>query len=73
MVPDLEPGAYLHYHIIVQIETIVRYDSFGKSISTYNFSLDEIVHYYLRHIGIRRCLYPFGKVVDDYKDEMMVI
>ena len=28
MMLDLEPGAYLCHHVIVQVETIVRYDSF---------------------------------------------
>ena len=27
MVLDLEPGAHFRYHIIVQIETVVGYDS----------------------------------------------
>ena len=28
MVLDLEPSAHLRYHIIVQIEIVVKYDSF---------------------------------------------
>ena len=42
MILDLEPNAYLCHHVIVQVETIVRYDSLRKSISSYNFSLDEM-------------------------------
>ena len=37
----LESGAYLYHHVIIQIETIVKYDSLRKSVSTYNFFLDE--------------------------------
>ena len=73
MMFDLEPSAYLRYHVIIQIETIVRYDSLWKSVLTYDLFLDETIHYCLRHTGIRRCIYPLGKVVDDYKDEMMVV
>ena len=41
MMPDLESSAYLRYYVIVQVETIIGYDSLWKSISAYNFSLDE--------------------------------
>ena len=41
MMLDLEPSAYLCYHIVVQIKTVVGYYSLWKSISTYNFFLDE--------------------------------
>ena len=27
MIFDLEPGAYLYHHVIVQVEIIIRYDS----------------------------------------------
>ena len=41
MMPDLETSAYLRHHVIVQIETIIEYDSLWKSISTNDFFLDE--------------------------------
>ena len=41
MMLDLESGAYLCHHVIVQIETVIGYDSLWKSISTYNFPFDE--------------------------------
>ena len=41
MMLDLELGAYLRYRVIVQVETVVGYDSLRKSISTYNLFFDE--------------------------------
>ena len=41
----LESGAYLRHHVIVQIRLVVRYDSFWKPISTYDFSLYESGYY----------------------------
>ena len=38
---DLELDAYLHHHVIVQIELVVGYDSLRKSISAYDFSFYE--------------------------------
>ena len=46
---------------------------FGSPYRHMIFFLDELGHYCLRHAGIRRRLYPLGKVVDDYKDKMMVV
>ena len=37
----LESSAYLRHHVVVQIKPIVGYDSLRKSISTYDFFLDE--------------------------------
>ena len=37
----LESGAYLCHHVIIQVETIVGYDSLWKSILTYDFFRDE--------------------------------
>ena len=37
----LELGAYLCYHVIVQIKPVIGYDSLWKPISTYNFFLNE--------------------------------
>ena len=48
----LESGAYICYHIIVQVKTIIGYDSLWKSISTYNLLLDEPSHYCLCHTSI---------------------
>ena len=45
MMLDLESGAYLRHHVIIQVETVIEYDSLWKFISTYNFSLDEIGHH----------------------------
>ena len=69
----LEPGAYLRHHVIVQIKSIVGYDSFRKSISTYNFPFDELSHHWFCHTGIRHCFYPLGKVINDHEDETMAI
>ena len=69
MMPYLESGAHLCHHIIVQIKPIVGYDSLRKPISTYDFSLDETGYHRLRYTSIRRCFYPLGKVVNDYKNE----
>ena len=69
----LESGAYLRHHVIIQIQPVVGYDSLRKSISTYNFPLYETGYHRLRYTGIRRCLYPLGKVVDDHEDETMAI
>ena len=41
MMLDFEMSAYLRYHVIVQDEIIVGYNSLWKSISTYDFFLDE--------------------------------
>ena len=38
---DLELDAYLHHHVVIQIKPVVGYDSLRKSISTYDFFLDE--------------------------------
>ena len=69
MMFDHEPGAYLCHHVVIQVKTIFWYDSLWKSVSTYEFFLDESGHHCLRHTSIWCCLYPLGKVVDDYKDE----
>ena len=42
---DLESGAYLCHHVIVQIKPVVEYDYLWKPISTYNFSLYESSHH----------------------------
>ena len=42
---DLESGAYLRHHVIIQIEPVVEYDSLRKPISTYDFSLYESGYY----------------------------
>ena len=49
MMLDLEPSAYLCYHVIIQVEIVVEYDSLWKSVSTYDFFLDELGHHCLRH------------------------
>ena len=52
MMLDLESSAYLRYHVIVQVETTVRYDSLWKFVSTYDFFLDEPGHHCLCHTSI---------------------
>ena len=69
----LELGAYFCHHVIVQIKPVVGYNSLWKSVSTYNFFLDETGYHWLRHTGIWCCLYPFGKVIDDHEDETMAV
>ena len=69
----LELGAHLCHHVIVQIKPIVGYYSLRKSISTYDFFLDESGYHWLLHAGIRCCLYPLGKVIDDYENEAVTV
>ena len=70
---DLEPGAYFCHYVVIQVKAIIGYDSFWKSISTYNLFLDEPDQHCLCHTSIWRRFHSFGKVVDDYKDETMAI
>ena len=52
MMFDLELGAYFCHYVIVQVKTIVQYDSLWKFVSTYDFFLDESGHHRLCHTSI---------------------
>ena len=59
MVFDLELGAKLIHHFIIQVQGIVGDDLSWEPISAYDFFFYKSVDYSFRHISVRRCLYPF--------------
>ena len=70
---NIEPTADFYYCAIVQIQRVVRYDSFWHTITTYDFLLQELADRRLCDIGVRSSLYPFGELVNNHEYETMPI
>ena len=70
---NLELRAEIGDHFVIEIGTIVRDNPFGDSIPTNKIMLDESSHNILGNRCERGCFYPFGKVINSNKDEMMSI
>ena len=70
---NLELRAEFGDHFVIEIGTIICDDPFGDVVPTYKIMLDESSHNILGNICERGCFYPFGKVIDNNKDETMPI
>src|ERR1051325_4891801 len=70
---NLELRAEFGDHFVIEIGTIICDDPFGDVVPTYKIMLDESSHNIFGNRCERGCFYPFGKVINNNKDEPMSI